>query len=144
MRIKKTSCLKFTILTGVIIFIVIGIRDTGNNEESSQEDDETIKNHKGNTSNLRSEDISIAERNKEKSPNFGDILQSSQAYEQSEHYESDAPDSLAGNRIHELPNASNSREDSQLIQSLDRQKSQQHPQNILEKIKEANKDQSSS
>ena len=36
MRIKKTSCLKFTILTGFVIFVVINIKGTDNNENPSQ------------------------------------------------------------------------------------------------------------
>ena len=39
MRIKKISCLKFTVLTGFAIFIVINVKsagETGENEQASQ------------------------------------------------------------------------------------------------------------
>ena len=39
MRIKKISCLKFTVLTGIAIFVVINVKsagETGENEQAPQ------------------------------------------------------------------------------------------------------------
>jgi len=130
MRIRKLSCLKLTILTGFAIFIVINIKSVGEDEQNLQADEEHPENGKRNIANIRTKDTDTLE---------SVAAQSSQSKAKLDPGESEAADSLAGDRINELPNPLSSREDSQVNQSQDKQKSQLSLKDIQKKIKEANK-----
>jgi len=133
MRIRKISCLKFTFLTGFAVFIVINVKSAGENEQGLQNGEQNVEYGKRNIANVATKSTQELESV------YGGSSQASQSKEKSDAVESEAPDSLAGDRINELPNHFKLREDSLVNTSQDRLKSQLHSKNILEQIKEANR-----
>jgi len=133
MRIRKLSCLKFIFVTGFAVFIVINVKSAGENEQALQNDEENVEYGKRNIANIATKSTQELESV------YSGSSQASQSKEKSAAVEPEGPDSLAGDRINELPNHFKLREDSLVNTSQDRLKSHLHLKNILEQIKEANR-----
>jgi len=136
MRVKKATCLKLTVFAVIVTIVVINIKDADqdiNNQVFTKDDVD-----KGGT-NIANLSINISRSDNHKGEATSKLTNISNLNDNSEQSNKIA-DSLAGERIHGLPNINNSRGNSQL-KHLKGNSSNPDIENILLKIKEANKDQ---
>eukprot|EP00092_Neocalanus_flemingeri_P008127 GFUD01008767.1.p1 GENE.GFUD01008767.1~~GFUD01008767.1.p1 ORF type:complete len:538 (+),score=109.14 GFUD01008767.1:270-1883(+) len=138
MRVKKTSYLKLAVLAVFVTFVVINMRDTGQDGERQVTLRGLLDEGMYSAGNYSSQVGRVDRNNNSIKTNQTSSKSSHPSQSNDSSDKSESADSLAGERIHGLPNITKSREDSKVNQDI---KSDLKIQNILEKIKNANKDQ---